>query len=342
MNGFERVHAALSGEKPDRVPVVMHNFMVAAREADYNQLEFGTDPKKAADAFIRITEKYDLDGVVMDLDTATIAGALGVPVDFPETQPARCEKGLLKSLYDFNSLAEPDVGKSEHLQVWLETMRLLKDHFRDEKYLRGSTDQAPFSIASMIRTPAEWMIDLIDEDQEAVVHQLLDYCTRASCQFIELMAESGAHMVATGDSPAGPDMISPGMYRKFARPYEDRIAEQAHRCGVKYLLHICGDTSAILDQLVGRPIDAIELDYKTNVQRAHDLLANAPICFWGNIDPSGILARGTPKDVRRETRKLLELFADTPRFVLNSGCALPATAPEENLKMFVQTARESN
>jgi uroporphyrinogen decarboxylase len=339
MNGYQRIDAALRGEQTDRTPVVLHNFMVAAREAGYTQKEFGTDPGKAAEAFIRITEKYDLDGIVMDLDTATIAGALGVPVDFPEHEPARCEGALLTSLDEIDTLPEPDVGRDEHVQVWLETMRLLKAHFGDEKYLRGSVDQAPFSIASMIRTPGEWMMDLMDEEQHENVHRLLEYCTRASCRFIELMADAGAHMVATGDSPAGPDMISPEMYREFARPYEDRIGEQAHACGVRYLLHICGDTTELLDQFPGRPIDAIELDYKTDLNRVADVLRDTSLCFWGNVDPSGILTRGTSEQVRAVAEHVMDVFRGCPRFVLCSGCALPSTAPEENLRAFVDVVK---
>ena len=334
MNGFERINAAMNGRYPDTLPIVLHNFMPAAREAGYSQREFCTDPEKAAEAFIRITEKYDTDGIIMDLNTATIAGALGVPVEFPETEPARCEKGLLLSLEEVDELPEIDISKNGYIQVWLEAMQLLNKHFGQEKYIRGSVDQAPFSIASMMRSPTEWLLDLTDEDNYENAFRLLDYCTRASCQFIDLMTAAGAHMVATGDSPAGPGMISPSMYRKFARPFEDKIASYAHESGVPYLLHICGNTDAILDQFTDRPIDAVELDYQTDIHRIHELVLEADITFWGNVDPSGILARGTPEDVRREKIKLQELFADTPRFILCSGCALPSTTPEENMHAF--------
>jgi uroporphyrinogen decarboxylase len=340
MNGYQRIAAALKGKPTDTVPVMLHGFMTAAKEAGYTQKEFGTDPAKAADALIRFTEKYQLDGILMDIDTATLAGAVGVPVDFPDDAPARCEKGCLNSLEQVSALEIPDIASDEHLQVWLETVRILKDHFGDEIYLRGNIDQAPFSLASMMRTPAEWMMDIIDEENGEAVHKLLEYCTQISCRFVKLMADVGAHMVSSGDSPAGPSMISPAMYEEFAVPYENRVAEYAHECGVPYLLHICGDTTVILDQFVALKIDAIELDYRTDIQKAHDLLKESSVCFFGNVDPSGILARGTPEDVRQETRKLLERFADTSRFVLNSGCALPSTAPEENLKMFVKTCRE--
>ncbi|KAA6316236.1 hypothetical protein EZS27_033425 [termite gut metagenome] len=35
MNGYQRIHSALHGIMPDRRPVMLHNFMLAAREAGY-------------------------------------------------------------------------------------------------------------------------------------------------------------------------------------------------------------------------------------------------------------------------------------------------------------------
>ena len=32
MNGNQRIMAAIRGERPDQVPVMLHNFMMAARE----------------------------------------------------------------------------------------------------------------------------------------------------------------------------------------------------------------------------------------------------------------------------------------------------------------------
>jgi uroporphyrinogen decarboxylase len=152
------------------------------------------------------------------------------------------------------------------------------------------------------------------------------------------MAETGAHMLSNGDSPAGPEMISPQMYRELALPYEKRIAEQAHATGLPYLLHICGNTSPILHDLVESGADGIELDYKTDAQQAHDLLMDR-ICFVGNIDPSGVLALGTADQVRRATARLLAIFSDTPRFILNAGCAIPPNTPPQNLRAMIAAAR---
>ena len=278
------------------------------------------------------------DGVLVDVDTATLAEAVGVPVDHPVDEPARCIRGCLDDLAQVKDLEPPDVARNPRVQIWLEAVRLLKAHFGDEVYLRGNCDQCPFSLASMMRTPAIWMMDLLDEDNREHVFRLLDFCAQATKQFICLMAKAGAHMVSNGDSPAGPDMISPTMYRVFAQPWEKEVVDQAHALGLPYVLHICGNATDILDDMLATGVDGLELDYKTDMRTAHARMKDRAV-FIGNLDPSGVLALGSPRLVEQKTRELLEVFADTPRFILNSGCALPATTPAEQLQTMIRVAR---
>jgi uroporphyrinogen decarboxylase len=294
-----------------------------------------------AGAFIQAVERYGYDAVLVDVDTVTLAGAVGVPIDLPDQQPARAHQGCLKSLNHLDELETEglDLSKNERIQVWLEGTRLLKQHFGEEIYIRGNCDQAPFSLAGLMRSTQEWMIDLTESDNRHRIDHLLEFCTGVCLQFIDLMAETGADMVSGGDSPAGPEMISPAMYREFAWPYERRLVDRAHQHGLPYLLHICGNTDPILQDMVETQADCLELDQKTDAKLAHDLFQNKAV-FVGNIDPSGVLALGSPQLVKQKTQELLKQFADTPRFILNAGCAIPATTPSENLHALIQTARE--
>jgi len=336
MNGRERIENALKGLENDRTPVMLHNFQMAAREAGFTMERYRESPKNIADTFIRAIETYDYDGVLVDIDTATLAGAAGVPVDFPEDEPARTHEPLLTELDDFDFLREVKVADYKYIQIWCEAVAILKDYFKNEIYIRGNCDQAPFSLASMLRTPQEWMMDLMMNEEKAL--ELIDICAGLTIQFIKAMTETGCHMVSNGDSPAGPEMISPDMYEKFALPYEKRVVEAADDAGAAYTLHICGDTTAILDTITETGADALELDYKTDVHKAREA-PDGKMTFIGNIDPSGVIALGTPDDVKRETEKLLAVFADTPRFILNAGCSIPPNTPSENLKALISAAR---
>lgn len=117
--------------------------------------------------------------------------------------------------------------------------------------------------------------------------------------------------------------------------------EEAHKCGVPYALHICGNTELILELMLKTGADAFEIDYKTDIRKAFDLLHDK-VTFIGNIDPSGVIALGTPELVRQKTTELLEVFSKTNRFVLNSGCAIPSNAPKENIYTLVKTANTYN
>jgi uroporphyrinogen decarboxylase len=153
------------------------------------------------------------------------------------------------------------------------------------------------------------------------------------------MSKTGAHMVSNGDSAAGPSVVSPRIYREFALPYERRVAVAAHDLGLPYLLHICGKTEPILEEMVSTGADALEIDYKTDARMARETIRGRAT-FVGNIDPSGVLALGRSQEVEAKTRELIEVFAGTPRLIVNAGCAIPPNTPPCNLRALISAARE--
>ncbi len=90
--------------------------------------------------------------------------------------------------------------------------------------------------------------------------------------------------------------------------------------------------------MISTGADGLEIDYKTDTRRAHDRMKDRTL-FVGNIDPSSVLALGTSRVVEEKTLELLRIFADTPRFMLNAGCAIPPATPPENIRAMIRTAR---
>ncbi len=338
MNGRQRIDAALNGRWPDRTPVMLHNFMMAAREAGLTMRQYRESPRLIARCFGEAAERYGLDGIMVDIDTVTLAGAVGVPIDFPEDNPARSRGSCLPALEAVRDLEPVDISRNPRIQILVEAVAILVRDYGNEIFIRGNCDQSPFSLAGEMRGLDLWLMDVASQENDELVHALLGYCTGVTCQLLQLMAKTGAHMLSNGDSPAGPDMLSPRFYSAYALPYEQRVAAFSHDLGLPYLLHICGKTDRILKQMATIGADALEIDFKTNLQLAHDTLKDK-ITFVGNIDPSEVLARGTPQQVQSKTEELLDTFADNPRFVLNSGCALPADTPSENIYAMLACVR---
>lgn len=82
MNGYQRMIAALKGKPSDKIPVMLHNFMVAAEEFNVSMGQYRENPKLIADVFKYSVEKYGLDGILVDMDTVTLAGSVGVKIDY--------------------------------------------------------------------------------------------------------------------------------------------------------------------------------------------------------------------------------------------------------------------
>ena len=117
MNGRQRIDAALNGNWPDRTPVMLHNFMMAAREAGVTMRQFREDPRLIARCFGEAAERYQLDSIFVDIDTATLAGAIGVPVDFPEDSPARSHGSCLPSLEAVRELEPRHILRSKNTDM---------------------------------------------------------------------------------------------------------------------------------------------------------------------------------------------------------------------------------
>jgi len=149
---------------------------------------------------------------------------------------------------------------------------------------------------------------------------------------------------APGTGPfslASLDMISPDMYREWVHPYEVRFFSEinAYRpeklCGS--LLHICGDTTKILDLMADTGATIIEIDSKVDMAEAARIV-NGRACLMGNVEPSAVMLQGSPEQVEAASRRVI---ADTggKGLILGSGCEVPPATPLENIRAMIRTAR---
>lgn len=336
MNGYERIKAALNWEKTDRTPIMLHNFMAAAREAGVSMAEYRNDPKIMARVHIDTARKYGLDGMLLDVDTVLEAGAVGVPIDLPEEEPARALGAASDDIDELIEMMSPEkLRNDDRVKKAVEAVYLMKKEVGGELFVRGNCDQMAFSLAMLAYGMEDFMADLLDEDCEEKIFQLMDRAYAVHLELHKMMVEAGADMTSFGDSSCGLDLISQEMYRKYALPYHKRLKKDLEKTGVPVLCHICGNTSMILDDLADIGFDALELDYKTDIVKAHQVLAGKSVMF-GPIDPSGTFFFGTPEKMRNETQKVLEIFQGKG-LVIGAGCGLPAGVPEENIRAFVKT-----
>ena len=339
MNSLERVQTVMAGGIPDRVPVCLHNFMLAAREADIRIEDYRVDPEAIARAHLQAVEKYGHDCILVDTDTTMLAEAMGARSECAPNEPGRIVAPAIRSLDEVDRLNVIHPETDGRIPALLEAIRIMAKQVGREVAIRGNADQAAFDLPCLVRGIENFLMDLLDCPDDPRLERLIEICYESHLAVHRALIKAGAHLTSMGDSLAGPDVTSPCLFKRFARPYEERLVKDLAADGVSVVIHICGDTSRILDQMAEYDSCGFELDYKTDAAMAKQT-AGQRHALWGNIDPSGVLTNGTVQEVREATRKLIETWKPGGRFVLNAGCAIPPTAPPENIFAMIETARE--
>lgn len=339
MTSLERCMAVLNGQMPDTLPVIPQSFMFAVETANMKISDVNKNGKKMAQAHIISQEKYGYDGCVIDFDDATIAEAVGAKVIFREDEPATVdeEQPVLKDLHDVYDMPIPDPYKSGRMNEWLEATRTLTEAIGDHVFIMGRADQGPFSIACLLRGTTQFMMDLLTEDKQ-LIDDVLDYCRKISAVFAKAQKDAGAHTTSIGDAFAGPNLISPEMYRLFALEPEKKLTKEVQEYGIPFSIHICGNTNGIIEDMGTTGAKILEVDWQLDIAKARELVPMTTT-LMGNIDPSYPLVVGSEKDVDLAVKKLVEATKGR-NHIISSGCAMGRNTPPENFKAFVAAARK--
>jgi uroporphyrinogen decarboxylase len=337
MDSKQRVQAVLAGAIPDRTPVCLLNFIVACREAGFSIGECFTDGKKMAQAHLRAQEKYGHDMLHLQNGVVGMAQSFGCTVKYFDTI---CPEVVERPYADYGQFLDSYRGfqPGELLQALLVATRIICGEIGDSVYIRADSEIGPFGAAGTIFGFEKFLMDLTDPAKGYQLKAVLSILSEAIVELGRLQRQAGAHMTGIGDPLAGPDVISPEMYREVCFPYHRDVVAGFRRSGIAAYIHCCGDATGIIDYLVQTRIDAVELDYKIDGQRCRESTIGQ-CALIGNLDPSGVLCRGTPEVVQEKAREAIETFGQRGWFILGPGCDLPYETPEENIFALVESAK---
>ena len=335
----ELVRQTLAGRPQRRAvagPLAVH---YCAGLAGVSLHDYTLNPRVLADCVVRYYERFRPDAVWLSADTWVTAQAMGAEVAFPGPHQPMAGTGrpCVRSAADIHRIGPPDPQSQGRWPLMLEAMRLLRDALGDQAFLVACFDQYPFSLACTLMGVEQVMMKVLDD--RPMVEALMERCSQYAVAYALALARAGADMLSGGDSPAG--LMGPRLYRDVALPYEQRVvAALKSRLSTPVSLHICGNATPILCDMAVSGADVLELDHQVDIATACRAVG-PEIAMWGNLDPVGLLARGTPAQVRDATLELLRAVQDRghTRLVVSSGCTLAMETPPQNLQAMLDTVR---
>ncbi len=174
------------------------------------------------------------------------------------------------------------------------------------------------------------------------VGDLLDRIADYNVGVIRIAARLGVDCAHFGDdwgSQRGP-LVSPAMWRSLVKPRYARMVRAAKEAGLLASQHCCGKVEALLIDLVELGVDVFN-PFQPEVMDIWALRREyrGRIAFWGGLSVQRTLPRGTPEEVRREARRLIEGMAPGGGYILAPSHALPRDVPVENIDAYLEVAR---
>ena len=339
MTSRERTCTVLSGGIPDRVPVCLPSFLHAARLAGLSAGDYCRSGARMAEAQLAYWEEFRHDVIDIENGVAAMAEAVGCTVEYSDTAAPWVVRPAIGNLDEIERLPAVDPLRSPALAELVKATRIVAGKVGDSICVRGQSDQGPFSLAAQIVGAETFMLALLDCEQTAKVHRLLEYAAHQIAGLARAQMAAGAHFTLIGDSIAGPDVCSPKLYRIFAQPSEKSLIDASRREGNEIGIHICGNASSIVGDMTDTGTLYIELDYKIDRIRVRAATGGRTTIF-GTLDPHGLLVQGTPEEVMAVAREDIRLLGERGRFVLSPGCTMAPETPVPNVHAMLEAARQ--
>jgi uroporphyrinogen decarboxylase len=334
MNSLERLIASGQGLPIDCIPVAPGIGHYAAIKAGQPMTKVAWDPELMAQVVIQSIERHGHDscGPITDYGHGTESmGSRAVIRDWEQTFVTDF---AVQTDKDISKLKLPDPLKDGRMPVIIECEQILIDRLGDHIGINGGIS-GPLSFAANLRGPQQILYDLVDKPK--MVHDLLNLSLEATKSFGEAQIKHGGVNTVNIFEPM-PTMISNKMVEEFSFHYLERLIRHLKKHGVMVLLHICNDTTRLLNRMVEIGADILSLDVQVDLAEAKQVAAgrasiSGNVAIWN-------LVRLSPQEIYEESCRCIEKAALGGRFTLGSSCEIPFETPEENIDAMVRAARE--
>lgn len=324
MTPFERIYNRLQGKAVDRAPNLNILMFFAAKYIGVSYDKFCSDYKYLVEANLKCNEYFGIDMLNTMSDPLRETYDFGAGVEFPYDNLPVCRNRFITETSDLKKLKlfEPlnSVRMLDRIHAIEEYKKQAGNHYSILGWVEGS-----FAEAADLRGVSELMMDLYDEPE--FVKELLEICCEEGILCAREQIKAGADFIGIGDAAAS--LTSPLLYREFILPYEQKLIEEIHKSGGKVKLHICGNITHLLDDILSTGADIVDIDYPVDFKAAV-LKFKGTASINGNFDPVRVVNNGTPEMVRQAVKACLSAGDETT--FISAGCEIPKNTPYENLK----------
>lgn len=295
------------------------------------------NPKIMSEVEISTYEEFQADGVSAYMSLRGMAEAFGSKIRYKKDSISVVEEPVVKKVSDIAKLKMPDPTKDGRLPVILEALSLIKDRLNGQTEI-STTLTGPFSVALNMcgaENLLKWTVKYFNE-----VKELLELIVEANNRFVD---ESKKLDIDFGfsDPVSSATILSYKQYKEFSYPYFKKNLDYIiEKTGKRPSLHICGKSKTLWNDIADSGVSALSIDNEEDIGELKETVGDR-IRIVGNIPPVDIIANGTFDDIDKSLKKCILKAWDSPMgYTIDAGCQIPYGTKRENIKYYVDRARE--
>jgi [methyl-Co(III) methanol-specific corrinoid protein]:coenzyme M methyltransferase len=324
----ERVLRCFRRETIDRLPVFSGYGNVTVHGLEkygWRFAEIHVDAQKMASMAASTPQLFGFECAVVPFDMGVEAEALGAGVNFyahhTDVVYPTINRKVSEKVADLDLKIPSDLANAGRIPLVVEAIQRLKEELGGQLAI-GSWTLGPYTLAGQL-------LDIGDLAKMAVkkrdmVDNILDALGKVIVEISRIYREAGADYMTIREMGAGPDILSPRIFKTLIRPHLEKVFAAIES---PKILHICGDTNTIVEEMALCGADAISVDQKNDVAESRSKLG-PDVLILGNIDPYAVIVKGKPTDVDNAVKEAVANGVNA----IWPGCDIFPTAPKENME----------
>ncbi len=320
--------AAIRGQRVRPLPVFSGLPSLTAtglRGAAVRYCETHCDAAKMSAAAASTFELFGFASAVVPFDLCVEAEALGCVVDYQSDVDSFLAPVVVQphNIERYQPPSDFDPAHGGRVPVVADALARLQARVGRETVI-GACVPGPFTLAWQMFGAEAWLASCTETlHATPLLKRLADFIARVAAYY----RNAGADFITVHEMGGSPQVIGPATFRAVVKPHLSYLFKQLPSPNV---LSICGDTNAIIADMAACDADALSVDQRNHLARSRRVLGDDVILF-GNLDPMGVLAHGTPDEIRAAVRAIRDAGANA----IWPGCDLVVETPDKNMRALV-------